>query len=71
MEVLFLRVDCMRNYPPKESSLKNSRRGPFGLSASLLPWVIKNFFYPPHDLSKIWTLLCGRAGGRAGVFSFC
>ena len=29
------------NYPPKESSLKNSTRGPFGSSASFLPCLIK------------------------------
>ena len=54
----------------KISIPQRKERGPFGLSASLLPWVIKNFFSPPYDLSKIWTLL-GRAGGRAGVFTVC
>ena len=60
-------------YPPKESSLKNSRRGPFGLSASLLPWVIKNFFSHPRRTYQKIGLYCadGRADGRAGVFSFC
>ena len=43
---------------PKEKSM----RGPFGLSASLLPWGINIFFYPSATYQK-----CGFycAGGRA------
>ena len=39
-----IKVNEVNFYSPKESSLKNSTRAPFGLSASLLPFVIWNFF---------------------------
>ena len=33
--------------PQRRVSLKNSSRGPFGLSGSLLPYVISRFFCSP------------------------
>ena len=55
---------CKYFYSPKESSLKNSRRGPFGLSASLLPWVLRIFFLTPvWPIKKLDFIV--RAGWRA------
>ena len=55
--------------PPKESFLKNSPRGPFGLSGSLLPYVIFGFLCFPLGTRVTycdgwWWVV----GGAYGVF---
>ena len=65
---LSLLLSLTSSYPPKESSLKNSRRGPFGLSASLYLGLLRFFFLTPVGPIKKLDFIVrtvGRTGGRA------
>ena len=63
---------------PRGEFLKELEEGSLWFEASLLPWVIKNFFLTPVGPIKKLDFIVrtggrtgGRVDGRAGVFSFC
>ena len=58
------------SYPPKESTLNNSTSGPFGVSASLLPYLIEFFISLTVRETIAHIVTGGRADGRMGVFFF-